>query len=64
MQHHTEATVIHKIRRFLKAQSGSTAMEYALIAAFLSIVIIAGVTAIGETTSENFSSVNSALDGD
>jgi pilus assembly protein Flp/PilA len=35
--------------RFLQDQSGSTAIEYAAIAAFLSIVIVTVVTGIGST---------------
>ena len=36
---------------------GATAMEYALIASLISIVIITGLTAVGTTLSTFFSSV-------
>lgn len=35
------------MRRFLRDESGATAIEYALIATLISIVIIASVTTIG-----------------
>ena len=47
--------------RFLADQSGATAIEYCLIAAGLSIVIIAAVNGIGTTLNTNFTSVNSSL---
>ena len=37
--------------------SGATAIEYALIASLISIVIITGLTAVGTTLSTFFSSV-------
>jgi pilus assembly protein Flp/PilA len=37
------------IRRFLRAQDGATAIEYALIAAGISIAIAGAVTTIGST---------------
>lgn len=47
--------------KFLRDQSGATAIEYCLIAAGLSIVILAAVNSIGTTLSTNFTSVNSSL---
>ena len=47
--------------RFLADQSGATAIEYCLLAAGLSIVILAAVNSIGTTLSANFTSVNSSL---
>jgi pilus assembly protein Flp/PilA len=47
--------------RFLSDQSGATAIEYCLIAAGLSIVILAAVNGIGSTLNTKFSSVNSSL---
>jgi pilus assembly protein Flp/PilA len=37
------------IRRFLPAREGTTAIEYALIAAGISIAIIGGVSTVGST---------------
>jgi pilus assembly protein Flp/PilA len=47
--------------RFLGDESGATAIEYCLIAAGLSIVIVTAVNGIGSTLNTSFSSVNSSL---
>jgi pilus assembly protein Flp/PilA len=47
--------------RFLADESGATAIEYCLIAAGISIVIIVGVNGIGTTLNSKFESVNSSL---
>jgi pilus assembly protein Flp/PilA len=47
--------------RFLVDQSGATAIEYCLIAAGLSIVIVTVVNGIGSTLNTKFTSVNSSL---
>ena len=49
------------ISRFLSDQSGATAIEYCLIAAGLSIVIVTAVNSLGSTLSANFTSINSSL---
>jgi pilus assembly protein Flp/PilA len=45
----------------LRDESGATAIEYGLIAALVSVVIISAITAIGTGLAETFSSVSSAL---
>ena len=50
-------------RRVWREASGATAIEYALIAAGISIVIIAGVALVGGATSNNFNSVVNGLGG-
>ena len=47
--------------KFLSDQSGATAIEYCLIAAGLSIVILAAVNGIGTTLNGKYASVNSSL---
>ena len=42
---------------------GATAVEYALMVALIAVVIILAVTFIGESASEKFSQVGSAVDG-
>ena len=49
------------ISKFLRDQSGATAIEYCLIALGLSIVILAAVNSIGTTLSTNITSVNSSI---
>ncbi len=49
------------ISRFLGDESGATAIEYCLIAAGLSIVIVVAVNGIGSTLNTGFTSVNTSL---
>ena len=43
--------------RLITNQSGTTAIEYALIAGFISVVIVTGVTQIGQTLLNFFQAV-------
>jgi pilus assembly protein Flp/PilA len=47
--------------RFVKDESGATAIEYGLIAAGISVAIIAVVQGLGTKLNATFSSVSSAL---
>jgi pilus assembly protein Flp/PilA len=47
--------------RFVKDESGATAIEYGLIAAGISVVIIAVVNGIGSTLNTKFTSINTQL---
>ena len=49
------------VGRFLKDSSGATAIEYALIAGGISIVIVAAVNSLGTTLNQTFASVSTAL---
>ena len=49
------------IARFVKDESGATAIEYGLIAAGISLAIIAVVNGLGTNLNTKFSSVNSQL---
>jgi pilus assembly protein Flp/PilA len=49
------------LSEFFSDQSGATAIEYCIIAAGISIVIVAAVNGIGSTLNNNFTSVNSSL---
>jgi pilus assembly protein Flp/PilA len=49
------------IRFLLRDESGATAIEYGLIAALISVAIIAAVTAVGGNLTSTFNSVASAL---
>jgi pilus assembly protein Flp/PilA len=49
------------ISRFLSDETGATAIEYCLIAAGISIVIVVAVNGIGTTLNTKFTSVNSSL---
>jgi pilus assembly protein Flp/PilA len=47
--------------RFVKDESGATAIEYGLIAAGISVAIIAVVQGLGTKLNTTFNSVSSAL---
>ena len=49
------------IARFMKDESGATAIEYGLIAAGISLAIIAVVNGIGSSLNTKFSSINTSL---
>jgi pilus assembly protein Flp/PilA len=49
------------IARFVKDESGATAIEYGLIAAGISIVIITAVNSIGTNLNAKFTSINTSL---
>jgi len=46
---------------FFSDESGATAIEYGLIAAGISLAIIAAVNGLGTTLNEKFTSINSSL---
>jgi pilus assembly protein Flp/PilA len=50
-----------RIATFLRNESGATAIEYGLIAAGISIAIIAVVNALGTQLNNTFGSVSSQL---
>ncbi len=47
--------------RFLKDESGATAIEYGLIAALIAVAIVTAVTAIGTKLNGTFGNVNNGL---
>ena len=49
------------VTRFVKDESGATAIEYGLIAALISVVIITVLTNIGSNLNAKFGSVDNAL---
>ena len=49
------------VSTFIKDESGATAIEYGLIAAGISVVIIATVNAIGTTLNAKFQLVSTQL---
>ncbi len=49
------------ILRFLKDDTGATAIEYGLIAAGISVAIIVAVQTLGTNLNTTFSSVSTAL---
>lgn len=53
--------MVKVIRRFFADESGATAIEYGLIAAGISLAIIAVVNGIGGKLNTKFTSINSSL---
>ena len=49
------------VARFLKNESGATAIEYGLIAALISVAIIGGATAVGTSVTDVFEAIDTEL---
>jgi pilus assembly protein Flp/PilA len=47
--------------RFVRDESGATAIEYGLIAALIAVVVIGAVTTVGSNLSGTFSTVAGAV---
>ena len=48
---------MHMLRRFLRCETGATAIESAIIAGGIALAIVAGVTAIGTPLNNTFTAV-------
>ena len=53
--------VMDKIRRFLKDDQASTAIEYAIIAAGIAVAIVAAVGGLGTKVSSTYTGLNTSL---
>jgi pilus assembly protein Flp/PilA len=49
------------ISRFIRDESGATAIEYGLIAALIAVVIITGLTTVGTNLNAKLNSVATSL---
>ena len=49
------------IKKFIKDESGATAIEYGLIAAGIAIAIITAVNGVGSSLSGTFTSISTSL---
>ena len=49
------------LKRFVKDESGATAIEYGLIAASIAVIIIAAVKSVGTNLDATFDAVAAAL---
>ncbi|TDI59472.1 MAG: Flp family type IVb pilin [Alphaproteobacteria bacterium] len=47
--------------RYMKDESGATAIEYGLIAALISVVIITVLTSVGSSLNSKFDEIDTAL---
>lgn len=50
------------ITKFVKDESGATAIEYGLIAALIAVAMIAGATQLGQSIDDKFSDVADSMD--
>jgi len=50
-----------RLKAILKGNDAATAVEYAIMAALIAVVIIAGVRAVGTNLTESFECVGSAV---
>jgi pilus assembly protein Flp/PilA len=51
------------IARFVKDESGATAIEYGLIAALIALAIMVGATQLGSALNAKFASIATTLNG-
>jgi pilus assembly protein Flp/PilA len=49
------------VSRFMKDESGATAIEYGLIAALIAVVLVTALTALGGKLNGTFKAIESAL---
>ena len=49
------------VKRFLKDESGATAIEYGLIAALISVTIITAVTTLGKQLNTTFTTMGTKM---
>ncbi|MET3853074.1 Flp family type IVb pilin [Rhizobium sp. OAE497] len=49
------------VSRFLKDESGATAIEYGLIAALISVALIAGASSLGNSLSTTFNTLSNKM---
>ncbi len=56
-----EKTMSKFVTRFLKDESGATAIEYGLIAALIAVVIITAVTTLGTNLSGKFNNIGNSV---
>ncbi|MGD9914206.1 MAG: Flp family type IVb pilin [Rhizobiaceae bacterium] len=49
--------------RFMKDESGATAIEYGLIAALIALAIMVGAGALGNSINDQFDRIANELDG-
>ena len=59
--HFVEANMNNLFARFVRDESGATAIEYGLIAALIAVVIITGVKAVGTNLSTVFTNLSGNL---
>jgi pilus assembly protein Flp/PilA len=54
-------SVVNKVRRFLVAEDGPTAVEYAVMLALIIVVCLAAIGTIGTNANTTFTAVGNSL---
>ena len=49
------------VSRFLKDESGATAIEYGLIAALIAVAVIGGVSQLGSSANATFTTISGSM---
>jgi pilus assembly protein Flp/PilA len=61
-RHYTGSSqLMNQVLRFVRNESGATAIEYGLIAGLISVVIITAVTTVGTNLKNTFNSISNSL---
>jgi len=60
---HKERQMLKKLKQFIKEEDGVTAVEYAIMAALIALVVIVGATYLGKQTNTTFNTVGDAIPG-
>mgnify|MGYP001825431857 CR=1 FL=1 len=55
--------MLKKIMKFLKDEDGVTSVEYAVMAALIALVVIAGATYLGTQTNDTFNPIGDQVPG-
>ena len=53
--------MIKKVMKFIKDEDGVTSVEYAIMAALIALVVIAGATILGTNTNKTFNDVAAVI---
>jgi len=53
--------LMHPVRRFLRDETGPTAVEYAVMLAMIVLLCVFSIRKLGTTVSQSFSAANSML---
>ncbi len=59
---HSGEAKMKNVMKFLKNKSGATAIEYGLIAALIAVAVIGGVSAVGGSANQTFTTISTSLD--
>jgi pilus assembly protein Flp/PilA len=61
MRHEEVTAMVRVFKNFLADESGATAIEYALLAAGIALVIITTVNGVGSNLKTKFTSISTSL---